>query len=326
MTPQAQLTIDGMDVTMTIIPRMLSLRIQDEAGYASDSVELTIDDRGLAVALPAKGVKLGVWLGYKESGLYYKGEFTVDEVRHEGPPATIVITAKGADFLESLKSRKTRSWHETTLGVIVETIAAEHELTARVSPRFADEAIAHIDQTDESDLAFLTRLGKERDAIARPVNGYLLFVPKGEAKTASGLALTRLTLSPSDLKTWQYVQQERQNYNKVIAYWHDQTDGQKKEEVAGTGEPVKTLRNTFPNAAEALRAAQAELRRIRRGKATFNLEVEGLPEAGADWRVIIQDFKTELDGEWSVHHAEHTLDSQGLSTSLEMELPTEDAA
>lgn len=323
MTPTARITVDGVDVSNTLLPRLLSLRVQDEAGFASDSVELTMDDRALAIALPSKGVKLRIWLGYKEESLFYKGEYTVDEVRHRGPPATIVITAKGADFLESLKSRKTRSWHATTIGVIVQTISAEHDLKPRVEPALAATAIEHIDQTDESDLHFLARLAKQYDAIARPINGFLIFLPKGQAKTAEGQALTRLTLRPSDLKGWEYVQQERQNYRKVTAYWTDKSDGQRKEEYAGEGAPAKALRTDYPNAAEAKAAAEAELRRIQRGKATFNLNVEGLPEAASDWRVIIADFKPELDGEWSVHRAEHVLSDAGLSTDLEMEIPSE---
>jgi phage protein D len=47
----------------------------------------------------------------------------------------------------------------------------------------------HIDQTDESDIHFLTRIGKGHDAIASVKGQTLLFVNKGEGKTASGIPM-----------------------------------------------------------------------------------------------------------------------------------------
>ncbi|MDX2109209.1 MAG: contractile injection system protein, VgrG/Pvc8 family [Verrucomicrobiota bacterium] len=321
MTPKFRIEVEGVDITDTIGKRLISLVVRDEAGFASDTCEINLDDRGLDVAIPPKGRKLKVWMGYQESGLFLKGEFVVDECRHHGPPATLVISAKGADMLESLKTRKTRSWHEQTIGEIVTTIASEHGLDARIAAIYADTLIKHIDQSDESDLSFLTRLASERDAIAKPVSGKLLFVPRGEAKTAAGEALPTLSLKVTDFQKWEHTQQERENYKKVLAYWTDKRTGIRKEVTAGEDAPVKNLRNDYADEVTAQKAADAELRRIRRGKATLNLTLEGLPEAGADWRVTISDFKPEIDGLWSVHHAEHTYDESGLVTILETEIP-----
>ncbi|SDI37317.1 hypothetical protein SAMN05216466_121137 [Paraburkholderia phenazinium] len=56
-------------------------------------------------------------------------------------------------------------------------------------------AIAHIDQTHESDMSFLTRLDKRYDAAMNVKDPNLLFMPIGSGKTASGKALTVLNLT-----------------------------------------------------------------------------------------------------------------------------------
>lgn len=42
--------------------------------------------------------------------------------------------------------------------------------------------VTHLDQTEEPDLHLLTRLAREHGAVAKPVAGFLVFVPRGEAK------------------------------------------------------------------------------------------------------------------------------------------------
>lgn len=70
----------------------------------------------------------------------------------------LTIRARSADFRGTLNSRREESWHDKTLGDIVAVIAARNKLTASVTPALAGIHIPHIDQTQESDARFLTRL------------------------------------------------------------------------------------------------------------------------------------------------------------------------
>ena len=56
--------------------------------------------------------------------------------------------------------RREGSWHDTTLGAIVEAIASRNRLEASVAPSLAGIKIPHIDQSQESDAKFLTRLAE----------------------------------------------------------------------------------------------------------------------------------------------------------------------
>lgn len=171
MTPDFKVVAAGVNITPQIRDRLLSLTVTDEAGLKSDSVEITLDDRDGLIELPAPGAPMLVFLGYRETGLIPMGLFTFDEVTVTSPPATLTIRAKAADLGGSIKDQKTRSWDNMTIGDIIATIANEHGLTPKVAERFQPVLIEHIDQTEESDIGFLDRMGRDHDALVSVKGG-----------------------------------------------------------------------------------------------------------------------------------------------------------
>lgn len=59
-----------------INPRLMQWKHTDAAGIESDRLELTINIEGLE-GLPSLGAKIGLRVGYRESGLVEKGEFVI---------------------------------------------------------------------------------------------------------------------------------------------------------------------------------------------------------------------------------------------------------
>ena len=68
-------------------------------------------------------------------------------------------------------------------------IAGAHGLTPAITEALAEIVIAHIDQTHESDMSFLTRLAKRYDAVMNVKDTHLLFVPIGHGTSVSGKPL-----------------------------------------------------------------------------------------------------------------------------------------
>lgn len=91
MRQDFQILADGKDITATCRDRLISLRITDKAGLESDEVEVTLDDRDGAIALPRHGALIDASLGYHETGLTRIGQYRIDEVESSGPPQQIVI-------------------------------------------------------------------------------------------------------------------------------------------------------------------------------------------------------------------------------------------
>ncbi|MGK2740524.1 contractile injection system protein, VgrG/Pvc8 family [Tepidicaulis sp. LMO-SS28] len=322
MRPEFKIVANGTDITPLIADRLISLSLTDERGEKSDAAVIEIDNRELRVAVPPKGATLEIWLGYRERGMARLGVFTCDEVEIGGPPDTLTIEGKAADMGKTLKQPKTRSWEAMTLGGIVSTIAGEHGLAPKTAEALAATAYDHLDQTDESDLHFLTRLARDLDAVAKPANRHLLFVPRGETKAASGALLTAVTVTPEDLAgNWRARFADRGKYTAVKAYWHDVEGAERRQVVAGSGTPVFTIRNPFSSAAEAKAAAKAKLGSLARGTAVFEGEFLGRPEFAAEAPLEVQGFGAAADGSWVLTRVTHSLrDGAGYRCSIEAEM------
>ncbi len=319
MRPDFRVLADNIDITAKIRDRLLDLTITDEAGMESDKVEIRLDDRDHKLALPATGATLDIAIGW-EKNLLQVGLYKVDELRLDGQ--TMAITAKAADFKGPMRTPKTRPWHSTTLGAIIETIAGENGYNAAVSQEFASEAIAHLDQTEESDLNLLTRLAKDRGAVSKPIGKKLVFVASGEAKAVTGTALASVTLTRKDCLGFPSVTlKDRGKFSAVTAAYHDHNAAKREEITVGSGEAF-TIRKAFEDAKKAKAAASAKLKSLKRGTGELSANITGNPAVQAEGQLTFTGFRDGIDGSWSVKTATHTLTSTGYTTSVSCEYPS----
>ncbi|WP_158545026.1 contractile injection system protein, VgrG/Pvc8 family [Dyella monticola] len=203
----------------------------------------------------------------------------------------------------------------------MDLIAGEHDLTPHVSDALAREPVSQLDQT-ESDMALLKRLGKHWDAVATVKKGYLLFAPIGHGKTTSGTDLPTVTLQRASGDRHHFQEIDRSAYTGVRARWYDMDGARGHLALAGTNGHVKILRGDYPTEADAKRAAEAELARVKRGAATFTLDLAiGRPDIFPEMPAKLMGWPDAITAyEWIVAKATHKLDgSGGYLTSLELE-------
>ncbi|MFC5372902.1 contractile injection system protein, VgrG/Pvc8 family [Brevundimonas faecalis] len=313
MKPDFRLTVGSDDRSAVFRSRLMRIVVTDNSGEDADTVEIVLDDAGNIIDPPKRGVVLGVSLGWAGGELSYLGRFTVDEAEPEGPPDIITIRAKAADMRAGLKAQQTRAWHDTTIGAIVAKIAADHGLTPAVASDLASKAVAHIDQANESDMHFLTRLGRLHGAVAAPKDGRLVFAPATTGLSASGQALPSVVLDRArgDLIRWRQVSADREEHGSVRARWRDASAGRTRFVTAGSGDPKKTLRNIHPTHAAAKAAAEAELAKSKRAQNGVELTATGRAEIMAQTPLTVRGLREELSGEWIVETVEHTADFEG---------------
>ncbi|MDE2667566.1 MAG: contractile injection system protein, VgrG/Pvc8 family [Acidobacteriota bacterium] len=322
MTPIHEIIAGQADVTAVMRDRLISVTLTDEAGYQSDTLEIRLDDRGSRIALPRRGVTLSIRLGFLETGLATMGDFIVDEVELEGLPSTLIVRARSADLRDELKDQKTRSWSDTTLREVVAAVAADHGLDLRMPPPPPTIHLAHLDQSNESDLHLLTRLARRWDYTLKISGKRLAFVPAGRGLSASGEQVSDVTIRPDQVKEYRATLSDRGKYRSVEAHWQDQEEGEQVTERAGKGEPVFVLRHTYADAEQAKAAAQARLDQLARGRSTVSLTLSrGEPRLRAQSRVTLEGFRSGINGEWVAQRVEHEYGSSGYSTSLEGEVP-----
>jgi len=109
-------------------------------------------------------------------------------------------------------------------------IAQRNKLTTALNSTLATIMIEHIDQTNEFDGYFITRLAQQQGAIAAIKNGKLLFMLPGQGKTASGKPIPAITLTRHRGDSHHFSVADREAYSGVVAHWLN-TRRTKKESV-----------------------------------------------------------------------------------------------
>lgn len=295
--------------------RLLSLTVTDEAGIKSDTCRITLDDRDYKLIVPTIGQQFTVEMGYKETGLTHMGLFEVDEVRvQETQAKTMEITAR-AQFHTTTNIKKpiTQPWDEKTLGEIISTLAGRNGYSVEIDAKLGAIWYDHLDQTEESDIHLASRLAEQHDAYAKITDGKMLFKPRGVTNGSVTIEKTEGTHVTATLSA-------RSDYTGVKAWWDDVDSGQRKEEVAGGGEKMFEIRQTFTGKPEAERTAAAKLEQLRRGTAQIdNLTIPGNPAVKAEMKLILVGFRPEVNGEWITSSVTHTIDGSGFKTVVKCE-------
>ncbi|WP_047230266.1 phage late control D family protein [Pseudomonas brassicacearum] len=320
--PAYRITVDGKDIAQLISPRLMNLDLTDNRGIEADQLSITLSDHDGLLAIPPTGAIIRLWLGWSDTGLVDKGTYTVDETEHSGAPDVLSIRARSADLRKGFKTKRERSWSNTTLGTVLSDIALGNGLTATIADALDESPILQLDQANESDANLISRLGEEFDAVVTVKAGCLLCLPAGGGKTATGTELPHLTLTRADGDQHRYLQADRDSYDGVRAYFYDVNSAKKQEAIAGGGENLKDLRHTFSDRQSALRAARAEFNRLQRGSATLSYALaRGRPDLIPELTYTLQGVKPEIDEIiWYGGNVLHSLSpDDGYTVSLELE-------
>lgn len=324
--PQAdyRITLDGRDLSLLVAPHLISLALSESRADEADTLDIVLDDSQGIFAIPKRGVTIRLSIGWVGAQLVDKGSFTVDEIEHSGAPDVITIRARSASMTHAMSARREKSWHRQTIGSIVGAIADRHSLKAAIGEALGSVAIAHIDQTHESDMSFLTRLAKRYDAVMNVKASHLLFMSIGIGETASGEPLEVLHLTRASGDQHRYHVAQRESYAAVRASYHSNGKAKRESVRAGAEDSrnVKVLPDNYATEAEARAAAQAEYTRTQRGQATMSYTLAlGRPEVFPEMNVAVSGFKPDIDAtQWLVKKATHAIGEGGFTTALELEV------
>ena len=320
MQPLFRIVADGADISALINDRLLSLNVSDKPGMESDSFELRIDDRDGGVALPTRGAGIEIYLGYAGAELTRMGRYTVDEVTMSGPPDTLVISGKASDMRGSGKTTRSGSWEGVSLASIVGDIAARNGWTPSCP---VTTTVPRMDQVNESDFNFITRLAKKHDCTAKVADNKLLVMPRQGGQSASGKTLAVVTLRRSDVSRWQFRLADRGTHKGVSTRHQDKKSGQlvivhlDNPNIPEGMPPVHTDRHIYPDKSTAEQAAKARLAAFNRSTAAVRLDMPGRTDLFAECLIDAQGFKVGLDGEYLVESVDHSFTQGGWTTSVE---------
>ena len=365
IAPDYMVKLAGSDITTDISRRLISLSLTDNRGFEADQLDIELDDADGLMQMPPRGAVLSVFLGWKGQALFHKGEFTVDEVEHRGAPDTLTLRARSADYRGSLNSRRDNSYHDTTLEAIVSAVAARNSREPAVAESLKGVKVSHIDQTQETDAAFITRLAELNGGVVAIKAGKLIFIKPGSALTASGKPIPKMTLTRSDGDGHTFNIADRDAYTGVSATWlHTKEPKPKKikvqrkkkekhlralqhpaakkttakaqkapeakegEYLAGNDENVFALTTVYATQKAAMRAAQAKWDKLQRGVAQFSISLaRGRADLFPETPLAVSGFKAVIDAQpWLISKVTHSLNNGGYTTGLELEVLLSDVS
>ncbi|MBV4476151.1 phage late control D family protein [Pseudomonas sp. B2M1-30] len=302
--------IYGANATL-LNQRLISWSHIDAAGLESDQLTLVIDLEGLE-GLPTLGGMIGLRVGYLESRLVDKGQFKVTRLTPTLFPLSLTLVATAAPFSAKdetgFKQRRTASHGPTTLGGLFRELVSRHGFSPRVDPELALIRIAHVDQSNETDMGFITRLASKYDAVAKPFNELYVLAKPAQVKSLSGQVLPDVRLSvtrnnrPGDHAFISATLEETartQNQGCKTCFW-DAAAGLLKEVITGS-EPYKVIRQRQASEEEAKAIGEAEVRKMLREKYKLKITCPGDPLLVAEGLLVLDDSWPDfMRGRWSI--------------------------
>ena len=323
--PIFKLEANGKDITQTIKQNLISLGFDDKEGFKSDEINFKV--KGI-FAKPTFGDKLELYLGWAGEGeggadnMWLCGKFAVQTCERDYKEQSTEVRATAVDFAGEIKTKKRRSWENTTLFAIAGKIADENALRLKTSGE--DMAIRSRLQDGVSDLEFLYSLSKELGYLAATKNNTLILAPKksgddeaDEAETESGLPQIELNLI--DLASLNITEANRNAYNAVVCEWQDIASGKRKQIKVGKGKQTYKMQIPEPKSdAEAYRLAQNKLNELKKGGINGRCSCMGANIiAGA--QVKFKGAPGLEDVKFSVKSVSHTLEPTSYTIEIEFE-------
>ena len=334
--PAFTLAVEGKDITALVAANLVNLTLTDYGAGEKKSDEVSFAAVDEKLALPAKGVKVSLSLGFGTRRVS-KGTFVVDSTASgasAGAPRIVQVTARAyskssAKGHGTLQSQKHRSWMNVTLGDLLNTVASEHGLTARIDETLAAKNIEHEDQAGESDMNLVTRLAARYGAVSKVTHDTWVVMPREATKTSKGNDIRMVIITPSQVSRWSFRNNsdhpdssKNEGGTHVIRY-HDLTDGGKVKSITvGSGDPVVHEEVTMYNLEAAKEIAAGMTVKNKKKLRQMNLEMPLMPELvslTAQCRITTKGFGSVEDREWHISKAQFRYGPQGATLSLDLE-------
>jgi phage protein D len=308
-TPVVQIYGENADL---LNQRLISWEHIDAAGIESDQLTLIIDLEGLE-GLPSLGGKIGLLVGYLEmEEMVDKGQFKVTRLTPTLFPFRLTLVATAAPFTKDdetgFKQRRTASHGPTTLGQLFSKLVTQHGFSSRVAADVAMIKIAHVDQSNETDMGFLTRLAKKYNLVAKPYGDAYVLARPGQIKSISGQDLPDVTLSvthdnrPGDQAFISATLEEaarEQTQGCKTCFW-DAAAAVVRWIETGVA-PHKVIRQQQPNEADAIAVGEGEVRKMLRKKYKVKVTCPGNPLLTAEGLLLLDDTWPDfMRGRWSI--------------------------
>ena len=290
------------------------------------------------------------WVGTGTDETLDSGVFELDAVDCQGPPATITIKGTSLPYSSPIRqTKKTKAWEKYKLSGIASEMAASAGMTVMYLSA-ADPTIAREEQTDESDITFLTRIAHAQGLSCKATNkNIVIFDQMTYEKMASVRTITngdgtytKYKVSTSNADTQytscrvRYVNPQGTLIEGIAKASDYDADAKAKEEEAAAKaaskktsaeQQTKAVQETeaqrlevwqaVESIAEAKALAEKMLRMHNKFAKTCSFTVPGDPSLVAGANIDIKGFGP-FDGKYTISQAKHSLGTSGYQTTISL--------
>lgn len=330
---RVRITYDNKDISEDLAPFLDSFDFKDSADSVADDMSITLEDRKELWEgdwFPEKGAELKASLIFtnwntKGDVEIPLGIFEIDEIEISGLPHQVRIKAVSVPSNNELRGiKKNRAWEKIKLSDIAKEIADRAKLGLYLNLREDDE-IERLEQNEESDLAFLTRVAKEKGYGVRVSDSQIdvYYIPDLDnldpvttiKKIGSRMNSYSFRSKARNIYKACHVKYENAKKGKLVEFTF--TDPDKKE-----GQTLE-VHKEVANVAEAEKLAKGELREKNKDEVTGRITFGGVPILEGDsvflagFTVMLEDFH-KFDGKYLVTSSSHKVSNSGYSCDIEI--------
>ena len=246
------------------------------------------------------------------------GQFELDSVTAQGPPATITIKGTSLPYSSTIRqTKKSKSWENYTLSGIANEIADTNGMTCMYDAE--EKSYSRVEQYCISDIAFLQKLCEDEGFSLKITNNNIVIFDQAayERKPIirtikrgklGGYISYKLYTSLNDKYTSCHVSYVDADGNVIEATaYADGYDEKKKNQCLEISQKVESV-------AEALSLAQKSLRLHNKYEFMGSFSFPGDPEFLAGCTVALEGWGA-FDGTYIIKQAKHTV-SNGYTTQI----------
>jgi phage protein D len=237
------------------------------------------------------------------------GSFELDDVTVSGPPQVVELGATSLSYQSAIrKTKKTRSWNNTTLKEISGTIAEAGGYTLMYLSAYVPN-FTYMLQDNQSDIEFLSERAKNAGLCLKVTDGILVMFDAADYEQKDAVR----TIKRGDGSYTSYnfeTSLSTTAYSSCHVSYEDE-DGNTYEATFtpntafSEGEVLEVTEEVTSNE-EAMELAKKRLRAENKGEMTGNLTMVGDTDLCAGNNVEIEGWG-DFDGKWSIDRAEHSI-------------------
>lgn len=298
--------------------------------FAIDQVTKATASEGSSGGSGIKGLSIQAlfvqknWTGDGKDKVLDCGQFELDSVDAEGPPATIIIKGTSLPYSNQIRqTKKSKAWENYTLKQIANDIASRNGMSCMYESAI-DPYYARIEQVTMSDIAFLKQLCQNAGISLKATNKIIVLFDQAtyEAKPAvftikkgSGVYTKYKLRSGAADKEYascrvSYIDPLSKETIQAAAYVEDYNPKDKNNQRLEITAKVNSI-------GEAQTLARKMLRLKNKYEYTAIFTLPGNPDLLAGVTVMLSGWGA-WDGKYIIKQAKHSISKSGYSTQIRL--------